>query len=117
MSSSSGVRIAGAAQRLQQHQAVDQRQHAVEHDRVELFGGGQEQSLPAIGGVVDGVPVLAQALDDEGGGVGIVFDQQDSHAARLRQRKKGYPAEAPRRGIRPLAHGLRGDGGSISCRR
>jgi hypothetical protein len=43
--------------------------------------------------------------------MGIVFDQQDAHVSSL-LRKKGYPAEGvARRGIRPLACGLRGEGG------
>jgi hypothetical protein len=43
------------------------------------FGGGEEQALLAVGGVVDGVSRFLQALSEPGGGVGVVFDQQDAH--------------------------------------
>jgi hypothetical protein len=54
-------------------------QHDVQHDRVVVSGRGLEGARLAVGGDVDGVRVLAQALGDQPRGVGLVLDQQDTH--------------------------------------
>ena len=66
-------------QQLDDGEPVDVRQHAVGDDQVELPLGGAEQSLAAVGGMIDAVAALAQALDQEARRLGIVFDQQYMH--------------------------------------
>ena len=67
------------AQTLDDREAVELRQHAIGHDEIELPLGGAVEPLAPIGGVLDGVAALAQPLDEEARGLGIVFDEQHVH--------------------------------------
>ena len=69
----------GGAQRAQHRQPVHPRQHAVEDDRVVAARARQEQPLAAVAGMVDDVAALAEPLDQIGGGLAIVFDDQKFH--------------------------------------
>ena len=74
---------AGGAQRLQERQAVEVGEHAVEHQGVEAAVEGVHQALAAGAGRLDGVAGLAQALGEIVAGVGVVLDDEDAagHAA------------------------------------
>ena len=74
---------AGGAHRLQQRQAVEVGEHAVEDQGVEAAVERVHQALAAGGGGLDGVAGLAQALGEVVAGVGVVLDDEDAagHAA------------------------------------
>jgi hypothetical protein len=69
----------GGAQALDQRQAIESRQHAINDRYVVACGAGQAQALPTIGSKIDHMTALGQAIDDIGGRFGIIFDDQRSH--------------------------------------
>src|SRR5437660_7309596 len=69
------------AQLLDQAQAVELRQHDVNHRRVVRRRGRQRQAVFAIGGVVHGEAALLQPLDDKRGDLFVVLNDQDAHVA------------------------------------
>ena len=87
--------VAAGAQGAQQFQAFQARQHAVEHQRVVVLVGRQVQTVRAGGGVIDAVPGLAQALGDELGDQGFIFDQQHAHWITPRLRPQYAGAAVP----------------------
>ncbi len=70
-----GLVALGAQGFHQAHAIHAARQHAVEHQHVELLRGGEEESVAAIGRVLHRVPGLLEALAHEAGDLGIVLDQ------------------------------------------
>ena len=68
-------------QQLDDRQPVDVRQHAVGHDEVELPLGGAIEPFAAVGGMIDTVAALAQALDQKARGLAVVLDEQYVHGA------------------------------------
>ena len=65
------------AQRLEHGQPVEDRKHAIEDDEVEAAVGGAEQTVLAVGRLLDAMAFLGQALREVGGGFAVVLDQQD----------------------------------------
>ena len=70
---------AGGAHRLDQRQAVDARQHAVDDQHVVGLAGREKEPVAAVGGVIDHMAVLAQAVGDVVGGLLVVFDEENLH--------------------------------------
>ena len=66
-------------QLLNDRQPIDVGQHAVGDDQVELAREGAGEPLTPVGGVIDRVAALAQSLDEDPRGLGIVLDEQDVH--------------------------------------
>ena len=79
-----GVLTPAGAHRLDDGEAVDARQHAVDDQQLVALVGGERQAFAAVGDAVDDMAVLAQPVGDVGGGIGIVLDQQDLHVAASR---------------------------------
>jgi hypothetical protein len=72
--------VGGAAQRLDEIEAVEARQHTIDHRQVVVVGGRQHQSVAAVVGAIDLVPTPPQHFLDIDGGLFVIFDQQDLHA-------------------------------------
>jgi hypothetical protein len=68
----------GRAQGLEHGKAIHARQHAIEHDHVELAVGGQEQPVTPVGGAVHGKAFFGKAARNIVPDLGIVFNQQDA---------------------------------------
>ena len=71
--------VIGRAEHREDLEAVDRRQHPVEHDDVVGFGGGEEKALLSIARALDDVARGAQATGDVIGHVVVVFDNQNVH--------------------------------------
>jgi len=74
--------VALCAQRLDDRQTVESGQHAVDDDEIAWLAGGEIESVPAVGRVLDIEAGLIEPLDQVGRGLFIVFDQEDSHEGR-----------------------------------
>jgi hypothetical protein len=77
-----GRLMARGAQRLDDRQTVEPGQHAVDDDEIEWLAGGEIESVPAVGRVLDSEAGLIEPLDQVGRGLLIVFDQEDTHEGR-----------------------------------
>ena len=104
---------AGVAQRRDQAEAVEARQHDVDDGGVVRAGARQLESRHAVLGDVDGEALLSQAAGDEAGDAAIVFDDEDAHVspagpAALCGRRSG--ARTASAGTLPGRSGARGGG-------
>ena len=72
-----------AAQRLNQREAVEARQHAVDHKRVEAVVQREREPVRPVVDELDHVAALAQALLQIAGGLDVVFDDQHVHGRNL----------------------------------
>ena len=72
-----------AAQRLNQREAVEARQHAVDHERVEAVVQREREPVCPVVDELDHVAALAQALLQITGGFDVVFDDQHVHGRNL----------------------------------
>ena len=83
--------MSGLAQMATHLKAVHSRNHYVENDHVVgVYLDLVERSLAGIHRI-DGVGLLAKALDDEALHARIVFDQKDSHSRIIRERVSQFP--------------------------
>jgi hypothetical protein len=64
-------------------ESVDLGEHHVEHDRGVVVLGAHPQPVGAVGGDVDGIAVVAKAAFEERGHSELVFDDENSHGARV----------------------------------
>ena len=65
---------------LEDGEAVEPGQHEVEHDEIVGWSlDDQVQRALAVGGDLDGVAFLGEALPDEAGDLTLVFGDQDPH--------------------------------------
>ena len=69
------------AQPAQDRQSIQPGQHTVDDDHVPCLGSGAGKPAAAIDRDMQIMRELAQALDDIGGGFGIILDQQQAHKA------------------------------------
>ena len=77
------VRPCRAASCSSTRDAVHLRQAEVEHHGIVGLGVAEEVALLAVGGEVDRIAGIAQAVVQLPRQIGIVFDHQDPHRARL----------------------------------
>ena len=77
---STGTQTPSRAQPPAGLEAVEARQHHVEHDRVVVGRGDHAQRLLAVGRDVDDQPLEAQAAADRGGHPHVVLDDEHPHA-------------------------------------
>ena len=77
------MRISAARKRRDQREPVHARQHAVDDQRVIAAGGRHEEPVAPFGGMIDDIAAFAQPLDDIGGGLAVVLDDQNFHASRF----------------------------------
>jgi len=68
-------------QRRKHTKAVDAGQHAVKDDQVVVALGGHVQAIHAVGGGLHHEAFLRESLAEVARELGLVFDQQESHAA------------------------------------
>jgi hypothetical protein len=64
---------------LQHRPAVDAGQHHIEQDQVVVARRRQVQAVESVGGGVDHVALLGEALAEVGGRLGFVLDDKDAH--------------------------------------
>jgi len=74
---------AGTAQGLEDRQAIEGGQHAVEDDDVVVVLQCHEQAILAIAGLIGRVAVLFEPLGNEVGSVDVVFDDENAHGVSL----------------------------------
>jgi hypothetical protein len=72
----------GCAEPAADLEAVDARQHHVEHDRVVVVLGPEPEAVGSVARYVDGVAVLAQATLEQGGHPRFVLDDEHAHQPR-----------------------------------
>ena len=61
-------------------QAITTRQHPVDHQHVVIAGQREMQSVFTVGGAVHDAAALLQPLAEVGGGLLVVFDDENFHA-------------------------------------
>ena len=64
-------------------QTVDPRHHAVDDGDIVVAAHGEMQPIFTVAGVVDDVAALLQAAREIGGGFAVVFNNKNSHIARV----------------------------------
>jgi hypothetical protein len=74
-----GTGRAFGANRPADGEPVLDRQHDVENDRVVLGNRRGVDRARTVGGHIDRVGLLAQALGEHVGGLGFVLDEEDPH--------------------------------------
>jgi hypothetical protein len=72
-------RAAGAAQRLQDAEAIDAGQHHVEQHQVVFAAERQAAAFDAVGRHIDHVAVFAEPFDEVIGQAPVVFDDEQFH--------------------------------------
>ena len=82
--------VARSAQRPNDGQPLQFGQHPIDHHYVVGFGGGEEQTLLARGGMVDRVATFFESLDDKCAYLRVIFNQQNTH--RYRRAGVGFPS-------------------------
>ena len=70
----------GVAERSARDEAVDAGQHHVEHDRFVGMRTRHPESVLSLRRHVGGVAVFAQAAVQEAGELGVILDDEDTHA-------------------------------------
>ena len=74
-----GCLVVGGAQRGDDRQPVDPRQHAVDDHGIEGLAPRYVQSGPPVLGQIDAMAALGQSLDEIGSGLLVVLDDQNTH--------------------------------------
>lgn len=74
-----------AAQRANQREPVEPRQHTVDDQHVITAAFGHGITFQTIRGMVGDMADLAQRLGQIGRSLGIIFDDQESHGRTLSQ--------------------------------
>ena len=68
-----------ARKRLDERQAVEARQHAIDDEDVEGLVHGAGKTVAPVRHLLGHVPRLGEPVQEVGGGLGIVLDDKDAH--------------------------------------
>src|SRR5207244_7238023 len=85
----------GGPYATEQCEAVEAGEHAVEYDQVERRIGRPEQAVAAFRDMLDRMALLLQPAGEIGGGLAIVFDEEDLAAHPFCSRRRLRPLAPP----------------------
>ena len=77
------------AEAAQDFEAIDAREHDVEHHQIDAGLEGPVEAAVAFMGCLHGKAFAAEELAEEGGEFGVVIDQQDVHGSNLPRGRAG----------------------------